>query len=334
MRTLTLLCLAFTAMIWHGCTSNPVSPVGENTVSAVSVGYTIVDTAVPASVSVRTAVWYPSVSAGSTHTYGTANGGNISGTVALNGKVRPGSWPIVVFSHGFSGGGVGQTAICEAIAREGYIVAAPDHSDAVLCVRIGGTATGSLNDALSYLETHPFNDGSTYSYRVREIRAVVDAMRGRTDLHVDPALLILSGHSMGAWTVMSAMTNGMIPSAMLLFSMGELNWLYAGQRYFNASVFTAMTFPTIYFYGSNELASAITAGRTNVYAAFCYYYSPSPSYGVEIAGGNHFVYNTVPVAGASGGTTGQFALINASATAFLTRHIRGSTVIVPAKVSK
>lgn len=333
MRALPILCLAFTAMIWHGCTSNPMSPAA-NTAAFESVGYTVIDVDIPASAPVKTAVWYPSVSAASTYTYGAANGGNITGTVALHGTVRSGSWPIVVFSHGFSGGGVGQTGICEAIAREGYIVAAPDHNDAVLCVRVGGTATGSLADALTYLDSHPFDDGAEYSYRVREIRAVIDVMRVRTDLNVDPAALILSGHSMGAWTVMSAMTNGVTPSAMMLFSMGELNWLFAGRRYFNASVFTAMTFPTIYFYGSKELASAIAYGRTNVYAAFCYYYSPSPSYGVEIAGGDHFVYNTVPVAGASGGTAEQFDQINASARAFLAKHIRASDVTVPAKVSK
>ncbi len=282
------------------------------------------------------AVWYPTDSPESPYTYGSGVGGSIQGSVAPDAPARPGSWPLVVFSHGFSGGGVGQTTITESLARSGYVVAAPDHSDPILCVRIAGTATGTLEGALDYLDSHPFgSNGALYSYRIPEIQAVVSALYTNTRFHVLPNKIALAGHSMGAWTVMSVMTNGFNPDAMILYSMGELNWLFTAQRYFQASVFQAMSFPTIYFYGSRELSSAMNAGRTNVYAAYAYHHSPSPSYGVEIAGGNHFVYNNFPVASeGSAGTPSQFEAIQLSSGQFLDRHLKNLSTAVTCKVSK
>ena len=87
---------------------------------------------------------------------------------------------------------------------------------------------------------------------------------------------------MGGWTVMKAVESGFKPKAMFLFSMGELNWLYSQRRYFEAPFFRSLDFPTAYFYGGAEYAQAISASLGNVYAAFCFTHSPSPSYGLLV----------------------------------------------------
>ena len=196
------------------------------------------------------AIWYPTNTEEESYIYNTAaTQMELSGNVAENAAVADGSWPLIIFSHGFSGGGIGSVEICESLARAGYVVVAPDHSDAVISVRIEGPASGTLADALSYLENNPFGDGTNYLYRLSEIQEVIAQLTSEPLYNIDPDKLILGGHSMGGWTVMKAVESGSRPRAAFLLSMGELNWLYAGQRYFESDFFQSLSFPTAYFYG-------------------------------------------------------------------------------------
>lgn len=297
-------------------------PDANRTVAAepMTCGYRTITVNVPQRTPVTTAIWYPAQASESTFVYGTTNGGQIVGSVAAQAPALAGSWPVIIFSHGFSGGGVGQIELTEAFARSGYVVAAPDHWDAVMSARIGTTATGSLSEALDYLTAHPI-DPVTYGYRIDEITAVAEAMRQYSDLYVDMRHLVLAGHSMGGWTVVSAQLAGLEPTALVSFSMGELNWLYNRQRYFEAPVFQAMTFPTLYLYGSKEYEAALASARGGVYAAFAHQNSPPPSTLAQIIAGNHFVYNTAAVGGVSAGTSQQMAFISTTTVQFLDQHL-------------
>lgn len=301
----------------------------ENDPQILTVGYKVVSIPQPAGGSINVAVWYPATAEEASYSYGAASGGlQVTGQVAANAAVAGGSWPLIVFSHGFSGGGIGSIEICEAIARKGYVVAAPDHADAVLAVRIAGTANGTIADALAHLQDHPFGNGSNYLYRVREIQLVIATMKQKAEFSIDINRIAYGGHSMGAWTVMKAMEEGPRPQAMFLYSMGELNWLFQRQRYFEQPFFEAINFPTAYFYGGQELAQAIAAGRENVYAAFAFTHSPKPSYGLFIPQGNHFTYNTSAVAPASFGKPDQLDGIIERTVNFLDHHIKGMDIPV------
>jgi pimeloyl-ACP methyl ester carboxylesterase len=275
------------------------------------------------------AIWYPTTEGQSSYDYNTAASDlNVTGLVAENGVVADGKWPLIIFSHGFSGGGVGSVEICEALAREGYVVVAPDHSDPVIAVRIDGPASGTLTEALEYLENNPFGDGTDYEYRIPEILGIADYFSSDRSFNIDQDQLVLAGHSMGGWTVMKAVEARLRPAAMFLFSMGELNWLFAGQRYFEAPFFQALDFPTAYFYGGVEYAQAIDFGRNNVYAAFCFTNSPGPSYGLLVPEGNHFTYNSRAIAPQSYGTVTQLESINSRLINFLDKHLNNSNVEV------
>ncbi|MGB5237465.1 MAG: hypothetical protein WBM43_11240 [Flavobacteriaceae bacterium] len=284
------------------------------------------------------AIWYPTFEEERPYDYNTAASQLVvSGSVAENAEAADGEWPLIVFSHGFSGGGIGSVEICESLARAGYVVVAPDHSDAVISVRIEGRATGTLADALIYLEDNPFGNGADYLYRLSELQEIIAHFTSQPAYNLNPDHLVLGGHSMGGWTIMKAIESGSRPSAAFLLSMGELNWLLAGQRYFESDFFQSLDFPSVYFYGEEEYAQAVNNGRDNVYAAFCYTYSPSPSYGLFVEDGNHFTYNSEAVAPLSYGNASQIESITSRLIGFLDRHIQGADVSVvehPLDVSK
>ncbi len=274
------------------------------------------------------AVWYPTFDEENDYQYSTASTGlTVRGKAAYNATEINESRPAVIFSHGFSGGGIGSVEICEALARAGYYVLVPDHSDAVMSVRIQGQANGTLEEALDYLTDNPFGDGDNYLYRVAELQATIGFVNS-SNFKIDKSKIILGGHSMGGWTVMKAREAGFSPAAMFFFSMGELNWLFDQSRYFEASTFQSISFPTAYFYGGAEYGQAISAGLGNVYAAYCFIHSPSPSYGLLVRQGNHFTYNSEAVAPGSYGSEEQIETINDRLISFLNKHIKGQNVVV------
>jgi hypothetical protein len=278
--------------------------------------------------SMLVAIWYPTLDAENDYSYNTASSGLlVKGKVSHNGSEINENHPAIIFSHGFSGGGIGSVEICEALARAGFYVFVPDHSDAVMSVRIQGQSNGTLDEALDYLNDNPFGNGENFGYRVSELQAVIELVN-TSSFKVDKSKIILGGHSMGGWTVMKVKENGFQPTAMFFFSMGELNWLYNQNRYFEASTFQSINFATAYFYGGAEYGQAITAGLGNVYAAYCFTHSPSPSYGLLVKQGNHFTYNSEAVAPGSFGNNEQVTAINTRLINFLNRHVKGQNIVV------
>ena len=274
------------------------------------------------------ALWYPTRDMEEAYNYNTASSGLVvNGSVSLNASELNKNHPAIIFSHGFSGGGISSVEICEALARAGYYVFVPDHSDAVMSVRIDAESSGTLDEALEYLNDHPFGNGEDYAYRISELEAVI-AFVNASGFKVDKSTIILGGHSMGGWTVTKAMENGFKPKAMFFFSMGELNWLHNQARYFEATTFQHIDFPTAYFYGGAEYGQALAAGLGNVYAAYCFTHSPSPSYGLLVKAGNHFTYNSKAVAPGSYASLEQLRSLNTRLIAFLDRHVKGQNITV------
>jgi len=278
--------------------------------------------------SIKVAIWYPTPDEENDYNFNTASSGLIvKGKVSHNGSEINGNHPVIIFSHGFSGGGIGSVEICEALARAGFYVFVPDHSDAIMSVRIQGESNGTLDEALDYLNDNPFGNGENFGYRVSELQSVIEFVNS-SSFKVDKSKIILGGHSMGGWTVMKVKEYGFHPTAMFFFSMGELNWLYNQNRYFEASTFQNIDFPTAYFYGGAEYDQAISAGLGNIYAAYCFTHSPGPSYGLLVKQGNHFTYNSKAVAPGSFGSNEQLTAINARLINFLNKHVKGQNVVV------
>ena len=110
-------------------------------------------------------------------------------------QAAPGSFPLVVFSHGNGGVRFQSWFLMEALASHGFVVAAPDHAGNTALDAIAGTA-----DPISVAATN----------RPRDVSFVIDQMLARDrdpadPLHrrIDERDIAVVGHSFGGFTALA-----------------------------------------------------------------------------------------------------------------------------------
>ena len=291
-------------------------------VRAHEVGYRVLRVPVGGK-SIAVAVWYPTEASSRPIVYGTAR---VAGRAAADAPLKPGRWPLVLFAHGYSGSGTGSAAIAEGVARAGYVWAAPDFSDVVSEVRIDGPVTGNLRDALRNLKDKP-PSMENHGYRVEEARAVLRALRDDPEWSIDPERIALAGHSLGGWTVVRLALDDPRPRPLVLYSMGELNYLFKNARIVTGRDLARLRGPAYLTYGERERTALRGRSPNTLYVLA---HLGGPACAVEIRGGSHFVYVHREVAGRQGGTSVQLARIAQATAAFLDREFRGADGPVPA----
>ena len=134
-----------------------------------------------------TVIWYPAVRRSGT-----------SETLGLrDAKMRRGRFPLIVFSHGTCGLPTESTYLTMALAREGFVVAAPPHP--------GNTA----NEAPGCLSGSVFIDSAVN--RVPDVRFVIDSMLAESERtgsrfarRLRPDAIGMSGLSFGGFTALLA----------------------------------------------------------------------------------------------------------------------------------
>jgi dienelactone hydrolase len=112
---------------------------------------------------------------------------------------EPGTYPLVVFSHG---GGVSRRAatfLCTHLSSHGYVVAALDHSEVV--------APESARGADETPAQRAARVDAAIANRVPDIRFLLDRMLGgeawKTGAAVDPDRVGIVGYSFGGWTALA-----------------------------------------------------------------------------------------------------------------------------------
>ena len=174
----------------------------------LNVGYQVVTFG-----SLTASIWYPTTSPGAPYAYSP----EITGSVSLNAApAECGRVPLVVFSHGYGGCATQSVFITEQLARDGYIVAAPNHADA------GCTKTPPPPQ-------EPFGQPAlwsdqTYIDRRNDIENVIDSLEKSAAFGtvVDTTRVAGMGHSLGGYTIMAMVggwptwTDPRIKSALLL----------------------------------------------------------------------------------------------------------------------
>ena len=106
-------------------------------------------------------------------------------------EAASGSFPMVIFSHGFAGERRQSTHLCTHLASHGFVVAGMDH--------VGNTTA----DMLAAAGTPPDPDliRTFMADRPADASFVIDRMlAGDSGLTVDPERIGISGHSFGGWT--------------------------------------------------------------------------------------------------------------------------------------
>jgi dienelactone hydrolase len=271
---------------------------------------------------IAVAVWYPADGDEHAVTYGSAR---VPGRAAVDAPVKSGPWPLVVFAHGYSGSGSGSAFLGERAAAAGYVWAAPDYTDAVTEVRLEGRPTGDLRGALKDLREKP-PSLKNHGHRVDQTRAVLDMLLGAPDFPIDRDRVALAGHSLGGWTAVHTARADARVRALVLYSMGELNYLFKRQHIVNGAELARLRAPVYLTYGSREKA-ALKGREPNT--LYTYRHWGGPACVVEIRGGDHFVYVDPAAAGRHGGTDRQRARIADATATFLDRVLRGRSALPP-----
>ena len=217
-----------------------------------------------------------------------------AGTAARNGAAAAcGRLPVVVFSHGFHGCGTQSVFFTEQTARRGYIVAAPDHLDAVCSVDGMGSADPAPLD-MSFANPETWND-TTYLDRRNDLVSAIDWLLSSAELggQVDSGRIGVAGHSLGGYTAIgiaggwASWVDSRIRLA-LAFSPYIQPFLTPGRS-------VAVGVPVMFQGGTFDIGiTPSLRGSTGAYAM-----SRTPRYYAEFAGAGHFEWTNFACRGAA-----------------------------------
>ena len=131
------------------------------------------------------ALWYPSDDAQAPTLFGD-NPAFVGVPVVRDAAMRPGRYPLVVLSHGYSGNWSNEAWLASVLVGQGYVVAAANHP---------GTTSRDMNPS----------DGARLWQRPRDISHVIDGIMADLALSgaLDPERVAVIGHSLGGWTAMA-----------------------------------------------------------------------------------------------------------------------------------
>jgi uncharacterized protein (TIGR03437 family) len=220
----------------------------------------------------KTAIWYPTTDSESAFTYEPG----LAGSVAKNGAIANCSTPLVLFSHGYWGCGLQSVFFTEQLARQGYVVAAPDHQDAAVC-SVDGAGSFNFGDTADlFLNPSGWTD-ATYSDRRDDIETLINYLLASPDFGpaINASEIGMSGHSLGGYTALGVV--GAWPSwkdsrigPALAFSPYLLPFL-------ENSTLPGMGVPVMYQGGQLDILTPTLVGKSGAYAE-----SAAPKYFEEL----------------------------------------------------
>jgi predicted dienelactone hydrolase len=265
------------------------------------------------------AVWYPTTAAAEEYHYAP----NFSGMVALDASVsricgKPA--PLVVFSHGDLGCALQSIALTEELARRGYIVAAPDHADALLCHTIPSPPPQHQPPQPNVFKPDTWDD-TTFADRRRDIADVIDALLTSSEFGpaVDPQNIGLAGHSLGGYTVVGV-------------AGGWPTWLDRRIRAVLALSPYVMPFQVRKTLGDVRVPLMYQGGTLDIgITPFlkgdrgAYHEANPPAYFVELKDAGHFAWANCGSAHSTASclaTKDNFRLIDEYAIAFFNKHLK------------
>lgn len=277
------------------------------------------------------AVWYPTAEHPKKHNYGGPTNGNVAVNAAP--QTKGGPYPLLVFSHGYGGGGLSAVFFTEALAARGWIVACPDHHDRHSAVRIRTgqekdfDRRGLLRHAKEIAAAGP-GDRARYLYRLDEMQLTLNGMLASDAFGklIDRERVAVGGHSFGGFTALGL--SGTIKErhdprvkAVLLFSTG------AGGYLFRESELAAVKIPSLLFMGERE-EDQVRGSKTMLELSDKIFRNVSPpKYFLKLKGASHFSFNNRFKDNLRtrllSGTEKQFELIRRYSIAFLEKHVAG-----------
>jgi predicted dienelactone hydrolase len=307
--------IVFLLLLCTGCkrSAAPTAPSGSASCSSrFAAGFRVLQSG-----GLNIGVWYPSTDAETTVTYTQ----NAVGSIARNGAIdRCGRFPLVVFSHGLGGCGIQSVFITEELARRGYIVAAPDHADALCSVTGSGTPQLTPPEQ-SFLSPELWTD-QTYANRRADLDRTITGMQQHAEF--GPLLtgrVGALGHSLGGYTAVGVgggwdswtdtrvgAVVAMSPYVTPYLLRNRLGSVHVPVMYQGAQLDIFIT-PTLHGPGG------------------AYGVSNTPKYYVQLYAGNHFVWTNLECGAKTSTdcvrTDPTASLIDQYAAAFFDRYLKG-----------
>jgi predicted dienelactone hydrolase len=269
--------------------------------------------------STNVGVWYPATGDEANLEYAKNVKGRARKDGALDSCAR---FPLVAFSHGFSGCGIQIVYLTEEVARRGYIVAAPDHKDA-LCSVTGKGSLRAIKTDQSFFAPDKWND-KTHADRRDNLARVIDWMMESSQSEfrgsIEPGKIGLIGHSLGGYDVLG------LAGGWDSWIDRRVGAVVALSPYATPCIvknrMTAIRVPVMYQGAQWDVG--ITPYLKGDRGAFAL--SNAPKYYVELKGGGHFEWTNMPCGSSSVArcldSKANPRLIDEYAIAFLDRYLK------------
>lgn len=222
-------------------------------------------------------------------------------------------YPLILFSHGYTGCNTQSVFLMEALAQAGYLVLAPNHKDATCGTARGGWYPGR---GLVNRPQEPFRDpekwsDSTYRNRADDIESILNAVLQTGSLQgvfIDRRHIGIAGHSLGGYTALGLA--GGWPS----WKDGRIKAVLALSPHCSPFVLKGdlahLGVPVMYQGGTRDLGETPVVTRQGG----AYDLSSVPKFYVEFNGAGHFAWTNL--------NKKYQDLINAYSVAFFDRYLK------------
>ena len=201
--------------------------------------------------------------------------GKSTQNAVINAKAHSGSFPLVVFSHGYGGERRQSTFFCTHLASHGYVVAAMDHVGNTTVDMLSGQSAGNSELINRFIESRPV-----------DASFVIDQMlSGASGLDIDKDRVGMSGHSFGGWTTLKTVESDARIKAILPLAPA------GGAVDHENPMATSLSFdwqrPIPCLYIVSDLDSILPiAGMRDLYRR-----NPEPVLGIVLENADHFHFN-------------------------------------------